>query len=362
MTPEEIDRWDPAQIGEVFRVCKARKEVCATTGDHLKSPELFETWGGSAAKAADEAAGKKRADLDAHGTEVAAVAQAASVAQAEVEAVKRQLAAARDFAAASGLVIDDASGDVDLPAWEIGTMNVDRVADRDTAQAMVNKVMADADAADRALAHTIQAAIGAVPASAVNTQTLPKPEEPDHLPGHEPRHIPGVPGMNPSPKMSSTRVLPVRVPKGWKDPSMNSDLAKRYALPVTITPTSQGARGGVSKNLLPQNPETGDGMGGGAAVPFGKGKNFELGITQQKELRVVGAQPAQVGSVDIGGVSYLAVTYEYDYEVSGVTRVDANGVQLTTDNAPHWEPISRNDVTKLHSQGVRVPDPGRTGS
>ncbi|MEE3851234.1 hypothetical protein VZC37_12870 [Gordonia sp. LSe1-13] len=293
---------------------------------------------------------------------MAAVAEAASVAQAEVEAVKRQLEEVRAFAAAKGLVIDDASGNVELPAWEISTMNVDRANDRDTAQVMLNRVMLAADDADRDLAMAIQAATGEIAPATLSgsNAVLPPPETPDHLPGREVPMTPGVPVAGPSPKMSSTRILDVKVPKDWSDPDMTSDLARTYALPVTIDPSHQGARGGISRNLLPQNPETGDGMGGGVGIPTKNGSHVELGVTQQKELRVVGAQPTSVGSVEVDGKSYLAITYGYDYEVSGVTRVDANGIQVTTDNAPNWQPISHGDVVKLHSKGVRVPDPGGT--
>lgn len=354
MTPEEIDRWDPAQIGEVFRVCQARKEVCASTSERLKSPVLFETWGGTAGRAADEAARRKRADIDAHGKEVATVAGAASIAQSEVEAVKAQLDEARAFAAANGLVIDDATGAVALPVWEIGTQNVDRANDMATAQALVNTVMAAADDADRDLAMAIQAASGVVAPEAVQLDAAPLPqaEAPDHLPGRE--YTPDqVVTMGPSAKTSSVRVLPVQVPKGWNDPHMASDLARRYAKSVTIDPTAKGSVGGLSADQMPTNPITGEGVG----VPA-KGDSVNFDVTDKKQVRVVGAEPASVGSVEVDGVSYLAVTYDYQYEVSDVRTAGVDGLMLPVDNAPNWHSVSREEVHALAEKGVPLPDPG----
>ncbi|MDY6811292.1 MAG: hypothetical protein SW127_20130 [Actinomycetota bacterium] len=290
MTPEEIDRWDPAQIGEVFRVCQARKEVCSSTSEQLESPELFETWGGTAGRAADEAAGRMRVDIDTHGNEVAAVAEAASIAQSEVQAVTARLEEVRAFAAENGLIIDDSTGTVDLPAWEIGTMNVDRANDVDVAQTMVNSVMAAADDADRDLAMAIQAASGIVASESVQVDgaPLPQAEAPDHLPGRE--YTPDqLVTMGPTAKTSSVRVLPVQVPKGWNDPHMTSDLARRFAKSVTIDPTAKGSVGGLSADQMPANPITGEGVG----VPA-KGDSVNFDVTDKKQVRVVGAEPASL--------------------------------------------------------------------
>ncbi|MEE4024142.1 hypothetical protein V1Y59_13740 [Gordonia sp. PKS22-38] len=376
MTPEDIDRWNPAQIGEVFRVCQARQEACSTTSEQLRSPELFETWGGTAGKAADEAAGKKRADIDAHGNEVAAVAEAASVAQAEVEAVKRQLEEVRAFAAAKGLVIDDASGNVELPSWEISTMNVDRANDRDTAQVMLNRVMLAADDADRDLAMAIQVAVGQLPSRASSGVSLglPPAETLDHLPGREFETAPGVTTVGPTAKTSSTRVLPVQVPRGWSDPDMSSDLARMYAKEITLDPNAPGATGGASGNLLGRNritdqgvgvpgigedrrvlpnkagrPETGGGRAGGS---------LDLDATENQRVRVVGAQPSHVGSVEVDGISYLTVTYDYEFEVDKVRTYGVNGIQVPDSNSANWQSISGAEAAGLANRGVPLPDPG----
>ncbi|MXP20357.1 hypothetical protein GIY30_03175 [Gordonia sp. HNM0687] len=295
-----------------------------------------------------------RVDIDTHGNEVAAVAEAASIAQSEVQAVKARLEEVRAFAAANGLVIDDSTGTVDLPAWEIGTMNVDRANDVDVAQTMVNSVMAAADDADRDLAMAIQAASGIVAPESVQVDgaPLPQAEAADHLPGRE--YTPDqLVTMGPTAKTSSVRVLPVQVPKGWNDPHMTSDLARRFAKSVTIDPTAKGSVGGLSADQMPANPITGEGVG----VPV-KGDSVNFDVTDKKQVRVVGAEPASVGSVEVNGVTYLAVTYDYQYEVSDVRTAGVDGLMLPLDNAPNWHSVSRDEIHALVEKGVPLPDPG----
>lgn len=362
MTPEEIDRWDPAQIGEVFRVCQARQQACTDTADKLKSPELFATWKGEAADAARESAGRQRVDLDSHGTEAQQVAKAAAHAQTEVEDVKKRLQVAR-----SGFyVIDDATGKVSYPPTFVQTLNVYEVEGLNTMQRTVNAIMADADDADRDLALAIQAATGEIPPDAANaaTQPLPHPESRDHLPGeHYP--TPGPILTSPGGSTATTRVFKnIPVPKGWKDPEMRSDLAKLYGARVTIDPASKGAQGSYSADLLPKNPITNKGVGiPGIPKESGKGESskgggIDIGLTQQKALRVVGAHPTAVRSVEIDGVSYLAVDYQYEYETDDLKIANVDSVRLP-DSGPDWRPISLEEVQHLGAKGVPLPDPGK---
>lgn len=352
MTPDEIDKWKPEQIGEVFRLCNARQTACTAASDELKSPGLFSSWGGISAEAANKAAHRKRTDIDSHGNEVAQVGAAASKAQTEVEAVKKNLQAARELCAREMLRLDNSTGRVSLWPIEDGTANVDRQNDVRIAQSEVDKVMTDADRADYDLSLAIQAATGLIAPYTAGVGAS-APESADHLPG-QPVVAPGQPAIGPRYPTGATRVLPIRVPKGWSDPTKSGGLAKKYAVPVTIDPTSRGATGSFSDNLLPTNPLT----GGGVGVPAGKGESLDVGIAQQKQIRVVGAQPANVHSVEINGESFLAIDYEYKYEVDDLKIANVDEIKLP-DSGPDWQPATKDQVLELAKRGVPLPDPGR---
>lgn len=57
-------------------------------------------------------------------------------------------------------------------------------------------------------------------------------------------------------------------------------------------------------------------------------------------------------------MTYLAVTYDYQYEVSDVRTAGVDGLMLPLDNAPNWHSVSRDEIHALAEKGVPLPDPG----
>ena len=83
----DIVRWNPEAVRDVFNAARNRYEASRFAAEELGSLPAFQTWGGDAADAAREAVGKTRADLDSHGAEALAVAQAADQAADGIEDV-----------------------------------------------------------------------------------------------------------------------------------------------------------------------------------------------------------------------------------------------------------------------------------
>jgi hypothetical protein len=76
LTIADIERWDAGDVREVFHAATSRAQAVQDAADGLATLPAFTTWGGEAAEAAKEAIAKTRRDLDAHGQEALAVANA----------------------------------------------------------------------------------------------------------------------------------------------------------------------------------------------------------------------------------------------------------------------------------------------
>ena len=63
---------------EVFHATRSRAEAAFEAANGIAQLPAFGTWGGDASEAAKEAVERTRKDLDAHGQEALAVAQAAA--------------------------------------------------------------------------------------------------------------------------------------------------------------------------------------------------------------------------------------------------------------------------------------------
>jgi hypothetical protein len=103
---EDVDRWDAGDVREVFNAARSRAEAAFEASNGIAELPAFGTWGGDASEAAQGSIGQTRKDLDAHGNEALAVAQAARKAADEIEAVKANLAQLRADATSAGFEID----------------------------------------------------------------------------------------------------------------------------------------------------------------------------------------------------------------------------------------------------------------
>lgn len=162
---EDIDRWDSGDVREVFNASRSRAEAAFEASDGIAELPAFGTWGGDAADAARESIGQTRRDLDAHGNEALAVAQAARKAADDIDAVKSSLAQLRADAVSAGFEINPIGNLVVLgPALEadmVGALAAEAM--RQELQARLIALLADAAQVDQELASAIAMATGAEP-------------------------------------------------------------------------------------------------------------------------------------------------------------------------------------------------------
>ena len=180
LTVADIERWDAGSVREVFHAASSRAQAAADAANGLATLPAFATWGGVAAEAAKEATGKTRRDLDAHGQEALAVANAARSAADRIEHIKSELATLKADAESFGMEIDSVSGTV-LPGRSIRNP-MEALLKEQQLQPRLDKIVAEADAVDVALANAIHMADGSVPIpdAGLNKPMLdqPLPEDP----------------------------------------------------------------------------------------------------------------------------------------------------------------------------------------
>ena len=129
----------------------------------------FSTWGGEAAEAAKKAIGKTRADLDAHGREALAVANAARSAADEIERIRSELATLKADAAALDMEINTVSGQVVAgPGFSGNPMEL--LLKQQQLQPRVDSLIAEANLVDMA--------------SRTSAPRKPRSMTPPHHPGH----------------------------------------------------------------------------------------------------------------------------------------------------------------------------------
>jgi hypothetical protein len=164
---EDVDRWDAGDVREVFNAARSRAEAAFEASNGIAELPAFGTWGGDASEAAQGSIGQTRKDLDAHGNEALAVAQAARKAADEIEAVKANLAQLRADATSAGFEIDPIGNQV-MPGPALQADMVEMIAaesTREALQARLAGILAEAAQVDHELARAIAMATGAAPIS-----------------------------------------------------------------------------------------------------------------------------------------------------------------------------------------------------
>ncbi|WP_099022752.1 alpha/beta hydrolase [Mycolicibacterium palauense] len=162
LTVADIDRWDPGDVREVFHAAASRAQAAQDAANGLATLPMFESWGGEAAEAARQAIGRTRADLDAHGREALAVANAARSAADEIERIKSELTSVRADAELLGMQIDPDTGRVVAGPGFTGTP-MEVLLKQQQLQPRVDRIVAEANLVDHALAHAIEMADGTDP-------------------------------------------------------------------------------------------------------------------------------------------------------------------------------------------------------
>ncbi|WP_236147267.1 hypothetical protein [Mycolicibacterium sp. CH28] len=174
LTVADIERWNAGDVREVFHAANSRAQASFDAADGLASLPAFQSWGGQAAEAAKVAIGQTRRDLDAHGNEASAVADAARTAADNIERIKSELASLKADAESLGMEIDPTSDTV-LPGPSVRNP-MEAELKQAQLQPRLDKIVAEANLVDMALANAINMAAGktAIPSDApTGTAAIP---------------------------------------------------------------------------------------------------------------------------------------------------------------------------------------------
>ncbi|KUI48408.1 hypothetical protein AU198_20775 [Mycobacterium sp. GA-1199] len=159
----DIDRWDSGDVREVFHATRSRAEAAFEAADGIADLPAFGSWGGDASEAAKEAIGQTRKDLDAHGNEALAVAQAATKAADSIEQVKSNLARLRAEAESLGMTIDPVTNTIEPGPGSSGADPMEIELKRMQLQPQLDAILAEATSVDNDLARAIAMATGHEP-------------------------------------------------------------------------------------------------------------------------------------------------------------------------------------------------------
>jgi hypothetical protein len=154
LTVADIDRWSVEAVRTVCHAARARGQATLEVSRQLSTLPVFDTWAGAAAEARKHTNAAIRHDLDAHGNESLAVAQAADNAADGIEHVQSALRVLRHDAVALQMTIDPKANRM-LPSSTFdGPPMAALIADMQL-QPRLDAIVAQADAVDAQLATAI---------------------------------------------------------------------------------------------------------------------------------------------------------------------------------------------------------------
>jgi hypothetical protein len=159
LTVADIDRWSADAVRTVFHAAGARGRATLETSRQLSSLSVFDTWEGATAEARRHTNASIRQDLDNHGNESLAVAQATGKAADGIEHAQSELRALRHDAAELHMTIDPATNKV-VPNSTFNGPPMAAFIAEDQLQPRLNTILAEANAVDQELATAINMADG----------------------------------------------------------------------------------------------------------------------------------------------------------------------------------------------------------
>jgi hypothetical protein len=160
LTVADVQRWNAGAVRDVFHAATARGNATLEASRQLSTLSVFDSWDGLTAEARKHTNATIRQDLDAHGQESLAVAQAAGKAADDIEKVQSELRTLQHDASELHMTIDPASNKI-VPAEKMPPMEAE-IAEMQL-QPRLDKVLAEADTVDAELAAAINMAEGNVP-------------------------------------------------------------------------------------------------------------------------------------------------------------------------------------------------------
>lgn len=282
LTIADIERWDAGDVREVFHAATSRAQAVQDAADGIAELPAFTTWGGEAAEAAKTALAKTRADLQAHGVEALAVANAARTAAHEIERIRSELASLKADAAALGMEIDPVSGRVVAGPQFTGDP-MELMLKQQQLQPRVDKLICEANLVDMALANAIDMASGVTPAHAPADRPrgladmMVPPETSDGTPG-TPREI--LAGGN----IATDSAQPTNL-----DDALSDVAGQPVPVPPDVTEALLGALTGEPEDATPSSQSP---LAGPVVAADPAAVNRQLAKVQAAEQNVKAAQAA----------------------------------------------------------------------
>ncbi|EHB44688.1 hypothetical protein MycrhDRAFT_6707 [Mycolicibacterium rhodesiae JS60] len=173
LTIADIERWNAGDVREVFHAASSRAQAAFDAADGLATLPALASWGGEAAEAAKQAIGQTRNDLDAHGSEALTVANAARSAADNIERIKSELVSLKADAESLGMEIDPVAGTL-LPGPKVRDP-MEAELKQAQLQPRLDKIVAEANLVDVALANAINMAGGKTPIPLSTAGNAPVP-------------------------------------------------------------------------------------------------------------------------------------------------------------------------------------------
>jgi prefoldin subunit 5 len=171
----DIERWSVEALQTVFHAAQARGQATLEASRQLSSLAVFDAWQGATAEARRHTNAAIRYDLDAHGNESLAVAQAAAKAAAGIEHVQSELRTLRRDAAELQMTIDPMANTV-VPSATFHGPPIARLLAAMRLQPRLDVIVAKANAVDAQLATAIglaDAGFSGPPVQRVPSERLP---------------------------------------------------------------------------------------------------------------------------------------------------------------------------------------------
>ena len=160
LTVADVERWSAGAVREVFHAATARGNATVEASRQLSSLSVFDSWEGATAEARKHTNASIRQDLDAHGKESLAVAQAAGKAADDIEKVQSELRTLQHDASELHMTIDPMSNKV-VPTSN--ALLTEALIAEMQLQPRLDKILAEANAVDAELAAAINMADGDTP-------------------------------------------------------------------------------------------------------------------------------------------------------------------------------------------------------
>jgi len=172
LTLADIDRWDPDAIRAVFAAITDHADNTRQTSHGLGQVMQSLPWEGEAHDAATKASRDIQRDLNLHGSQLEAVANAAKVAESEVRSIKADWTKICRMADRWGITIDVATNEIVPP--NPPPSRPDDIAELERRMDIIHNELVEllgrASNADRDLAAAIDGALGTLSPDEVNRE------------------------------------------------------------------------------------------------------------------------------------------------------------------------------------------------